>query len=74
MALARKCDICGRYYEPYNMFFASGSNDVNTVHLGITDEYNEFHSIVELDCCQDCMKIIKNTIDSIKPVKEIANE
>ena len=50
MALARKCDICGKLYEPYNEKPKSE---------------NHF-SYGKIDCCPDCMESILQHIERLK--------
>jgi hypothetical protein len=68
MSLARKCDICGKYYENYgkssmgNLF-----NEPNSIKLifegyGSTSEM----TINRYDCCPECMAEITKVINNLK--------
>ena len=67
MAAAKKCDICGSYYDEYN----TNNNEQNCWKL--TNEYVHNNNYLKYyDCCPDCMRSIKDYIDSLKPKKEEA--
>lgn len=63
MAIAKKCDICGKLYEPYNL--KDSRNDHNgLMFLNIDNDQRYFkHSII--DCCPECMTDIKNYINCL---------
>lgn len=65
MALAKSCDICGKLYRPYNVKNnkkqPSGIMFVNVCENGGYYEGNV------IDCCPDCMHIIAQTIENLKP-------
>lgn len=65
MALAKKCDICGRFYETYN----SKNNQLKPsgimfVNVCVDDT---FYSGDVTDCCPKCMAAIMNAVDSLMP-------
>ena len=69
MAIAKKCDICGRLYEPYkhirisvrNKEFANGIAFMNI-------ETDQHYNTMEInDCCPYCMELINNFVDSLRP-------
>ena len=53
---AKKCDICGTFYAPYN----NGRNDNEPNSLRLLREDEEFDLIAKnrYDCCPDCMNKI----------------
>ena len=61
MALARKCDICGKLYEPYNE--KKNSENPNGFMLLSNDTTNQYFSYGKIDCCPDCMESILQRID-----------
>lgn len=63
MALARKCDICGVFYEPYNE--KRDSENPNTICFGNTDDTTDSWND-PMDCCPECMSSIKAHIESLK--------
>ena len=64
MAIAKKCDICGKLYETYNCNW--NSNDPNGIAL-VTIMNNYTYSKKTLwDCCPDCMNSIQDFIESLK--------
>lgn len=65
MALAKKCDICGKLYETYN----SKNNQLKPsgimfVNVCADDTY---YSGNVTDCCPECMNTITDAINSLKP-------
>ena len=68
MALAKKCDICGKLYEVYN--FGKSSNKPNGfMLLNIDSTMNYFKGPVR-DCCPECMNSIMKHIESLKKREE----
>lgn len=68
MALARKCDICGKYYEPYNI--ANSGPETRTTQNGVVfvsvDNNEKYFSAKPMDCCPECLNSIKRHIDDLK--------
>ena len=65
MAKARKCDICGKLYEEYNL--SSDFNAVWTARVYTNDTY----SLVKLiEICPNCMVSIQNLIANLKKESE----
>ena len=71
MARARKCDICGRLYESYNM--TGNKNKPNGItFVSITDADTYSRVLVEpfneymLDCCPACRESIREHVKSLK--------
>lgn len=65
MALAKKCDICGKLYETYN----SKNNQLKPsgiifVNVCADDTY---YSGNVTDCCPECMTAIMDSVDSLMP-------
>ena len=71
MAAARKCDICGKFYEPYNNMYIDYSCRKNPDHtngftlLNIVND-GDFATTNIQDCCPECMESIKRYIESLK--------
>ena len=64
MAVAKKCDICGKFYELYNVKNDS-KNTNGFMFLNINDERKYYaHDII--DCCPECMRSIRGHIDLLK--------
>lgn len=61
MAMAKRCDICGKYFE-YD------SELTNFVRLGTKNVYNEIISDTAnyYDCCKECADSIVSHIAKIK--------
>lgn len=58
MAYARKCDRCGKLYEPKSINFRSGRiNSIRTVERGWD---NAVTSGQIFDLCPDCIEDFKN--------------
>lgn len=65
MALAKKCDICGKLYETYN--FRNNQlkpSGIMFVNVCVDDTY---YSGNVTDCCPECMNTITDTINGLKP-------
>lgn len=66
--LAKKCDICGAFYESYNErndpCSPSGFMLVNVCANG------SYYESGITDCCPKCMAAIMDTIESLKPIVE----
>ena len=61
MALAKKCDICGRLYEIYN----TKGNNSNSIRLIQDGEKGSYYCIKHFDCCPECMSSINRHIEWI---------
>ena len=53
---AKKCDICGVFYMPYNN--KSDNNEPNSLRLLREDEESHLITKNRYDCCPDCMNKI----------------
>lgn len=58
---AKKCDVCGKFYMPYN----NKCNDIepNGLRLLREDEDLDLFGKNRYDCCPDCMNKIKVLLD-----------
>lgn len=63
MATAKKCDLCGDLYEPYNEKH-NESKPNGFMYLNI-DKRENYYSNKVIDCCPACMNYIKDCIKSI---------
>lgn len=69
MSVARKCDVCGKLYEPYKIDYKN--NEINgfsllyrsTTHDDCLTKGKNF------DCCEECLKKIINMVNNNKPEK-----
>ena len=68
MAVAKKCDICGKLYEEYNVK-QSKDNFNGFILLNIDYKGNYFHGPA-CDCCPECMKSILKHISSLTKKEE----
>ena len=69
MANARKCDICKRLYDLYNVqpIGVGDRKHSNTLVFGSKDTaYMEFVYCKTLDCCPECMGVINDLIDELE--------
>ena len=72
MSLARKCDICGEFYEEYttkvNLDFPKKleRTNINSLMLINKDVQNKYFSNSIIDCCPKCMKSILKHIEELK--------
>lgn len=60
MATAKKCDICGKFYELYNT--EDDENKVNGLMLLNIDESGKYFVHKAIDCCPTCMETIVEAI------------
>lgn len=65
MALAKKCDICGSFYEPYNC--NDDPDNPSGIMLVNVCADNTYFSGDVTDCCPECMATIMDAIDSLMP-------
>lgn len=64
MANAKKCDICGVFYEPYNT--GAKADLSNTVSLAYEDCKGQRWTTEMYDCCPECMYEIVFLIEMVK--------
>ena len=64
MAIAKKCDICGKLYERYNEL--EDQNKPNGFELISIDPEGKFYGYGDIDCCPDCMESILQHIERLK--------
>lgn len=62
MAAAKKCDICGKLYEEYNV--KQSKNNFNGFML-LNIDYGPV-----CDCCPNCIRSIREHINSLKKKEE----
>ena len=63
MAIAKKCDICGKLYERYNE--RENQNKPNGFRLMSIDENKKYYAYKVTDCCPDCMESILQHIERL---------
>lgn len=68
MANAKKCDVCGGFYEPYNE--ANNSKNPNGFSTMSIDCYGKYWMYKKLDCCPECMSAITEFISSLNPKRK----
>ena len=66
MAIAKKCDICGDFYEEYNYKQAYDKPN-GFMYLNI-DARMKYYSGKVTDCCPVCMESIMNHVKSLKKI------
>lgn len=67
MALAKKCDICGKFYETYNS--KNNPNKPSGIMLVNVCANNEYYAGDVLDCCPKCMATIMGALNGLKPAE-----
>ena len=75
MADAKKCDICGRFYELYGCQrpFTSNANAFVFLYEDSFGEYKKakYKGNTYMDCCKDCIDAIAALVDDLgKPGEE----
>ena len=72
MAAARKCDVCGVFYEPYNNhrstlgFFDDRIKPNGFRWININDEGETKISSEPMDCCETCLGKIEAFLNELK--------
>lgn len=64
MSIAKKCDICGNFYEPYNI--KNRAEKPNGFRFLNIDNAQKYFSHDITDCCPDCMSKLQAYIKYIK--------
>lgn len=67
MSKARKCDICGKLYESYNV--KNDSKKPNSLQFISRDIDDSTYRYNVIDCCPKCMESIKDNIDYLKRMR-----
>lgn len=72
MALAKKCDICGDYYDPYEVEMDGKKLNGFTWTWADVLEANEFLCPMDeaIDCCPECMRKIQHFVKTLRNVSE----
>lgn len=65
MALAKKCDICGKLYETYNSK-NDQRNPSGFMFVNVCED-DKYYSGNVADCCPECMNTIMDAINGLKP-------
>ncbi|MGO5579235.1 hypothetical protein ACTP1G_00770 [Streptococcus milleri] len=52
MAIAKKCDRCGKFHEIYNK--NDDSSNINSLVTANADEYNKRYNQKLINLCPDC--------------------
>ena len=52
MAIAKKCDRCGKFHEIYNK--NDDSSNINSLVTANADEYNKRYTQKLINLCPDC--------------------
>ena len=72
MAAAKKCDRCGKLYNPYNIKNdAKNINGIMTVNI---DLYGKYYSNKPKDPCLECKDSFEEWLFAGKPVGEVKKE
>lgn len=64
MAIAKKCDICGKLYELYNI--KNDGNKTNGLMFLNLDANRKYYGHESIDCCPECMNSIRNHVDALR--------
>lgn len=64
MAIAKKCDLCGKLYERYNE--RKDQYRPNGLRFLSVDENKKYFAYNVIDCCPDCMESILQYIERLK--------
>ena len=64
MAIAKKCDICGKLYEIYNA--KNDAKHTNGIMFLNIDRHNKYYAHDTIDCCPECHESIKQHIETLR--------
>lgn len=64
MSIAKKCDICGELYEPYNT--KNNAENTNGLKFLNIDKHMGYFEHDPIDLCPTCMKSIREHIAYLK--------
>lgn len=68
MAMARRCDICGKYYSPYGKVYKGELvNGIAFSHADVSSLYKAV--MCDYDLCPECITSMIAYIDSLKDKK-----
>lgn len=67
MAIAKKCDLCGKYYDSYNE--KKDSNNTNGIMFINIDDQQKFYKNDLIDLSPECMESIKKHVERLKSGK-----
>ena len=71
MADARKCDLCGKFYDAYNT--KNDSKKVSGLILANVDAKGRYFEHGGIDCCPECMNEIMSVMNKLKEKKHEAS-
>lgn len=71
MSLARKCDLCGKFHDIYNVKQSQTSH--NAIRFMNIDKRDKYFETEPIDCCPECMHSIKLHIEKLIEKKEENN-
>lgn len=63
MALAKKCDCCGKLYEAYNYECTDQPNGLQFLNIRLNGENVYEHAFI--DCCPYCMTSIQQHVKNL---------
>lgn len=67
MSLAKRCDVCKEFHEPYGHAPYKVTSKPNALFMASMDELNEkYHNLGFVNCCPKCMESIADFIESLK--------
>lgn len=67
MSIAKKCDVCGKYYESYNT--KNKADEPNGIMFVNIDEQQKYYAHKPIDTCPSCIESIRSHLDTIKVKK-----
>lgn len=68
MADAKKCDVCGKFYDYYQGVTLDNGKMINGCKIRFTSDNNTYWSC--LDLCQECMTKVHTLLYDISSEKE----
>ena len=72
MAVARRCDICGKHHDIYNI--KKDKEETNSLIFLNTDEDNKSWQHPRVDCCPECIRAIRDLMKRRKEVLGSVNQ
>lgn len=68
MSIAKQCDICGVFYEPYNV--KNNAENTNGLMFINIDGQMDYITHNPIDCCPTCMNYIRKHIEYLKKLEK----
>ena len=67
MSLAKRCDLCKKFYSSYGYNINNGQRSPNAIKLVSRNDTNDgLQDLATIDFCPECMRAITGLIETLK--------